>query len=140
MVRLSTTFHLVHNALQQLQYGLLRISEPAREHVDNHFTPIAESKVERYCPLRNRLALLMEEGARNLETMRVADNASVVDQLKELREDFSALRKELIIETQTSDENLTALSLLLHIVQETEQLVVETRLLLRSCCKFHELA
>ena len=140
VVRLSTTFHLVHNALQQLQYGLLRISEPAREHVDNHFTPIAESKVERYCPLRNRLALLMEEGARNLETMRVADNASVVDQLKELREDFSALRKELIIETQTSDENLTALSLLLHIVQETEQLVVETRLLLRSCCKFHELA
>ena len=140
VVRLITTFHLVHNSLQQMLYGLLRISEPAREHVDNHFTPIPEAKVERYVPLRNRLALLMEEGSRNLEAMRVTDNAAVIDQLKELHEEFSAFRKEIIIEIQTSDENLTAMTLLLHIVQETEQLLVETRLLLRSCCKFHELA
>lgn len=139
-VRLSTTFHLVHNSLRQMLYGLLRISEPAREHVDNHFTPISKEHAARYIPLRNRLQTLMEEAAANLEAMRVADNAAIVDQLRELQEDIAALRRDITIEIQTSDENITPAALLLHLIQETEQLVIETRLLLRSCCKFHELA
>ena len=50
-IRLSTSFNLAHNALRQLHYGLVRISEPALEHVDNHFTPLQEGGFQSAHPL-----------------------------------------------------------------------------------------
>ena len=59
-IRLSTAFHLVHNSLRQILYGLLRINEPVREHVDNNFTPISTDDSLRISALREQLTAIMK--------------------------------------------------------------------------------
>lgn len=138
-IRLSTTFHLVHNSLLQLLYSLLRINEPAREHVDNHFTPIDSENAERYAHIRNQLTDIMVHAAENLKNGRYDENEKLRADAEKLRADLSEFRNQILVTLQTSATNLTSMTLLLHLVQETEQIVIEVRLLLKSAQKFHEL-
>ena len=138
-VRLSTSFHLVHNSLRQILYGLLRINEPAREHVDNHFTPIAAEDALRLCAIRDRVVEVMNQAAVNLKHFNTVENERLRADLVKIREDFKAFRHEVLVELQTRDVNMTTDSLLLHVIQETEQITVELRFLLKSNRRFHEL-
>lgn len=124
-VRLSTNFHLIHNTLRQQLYGLIRIVEPAREHVDNNFTPIANIEAERYCKVRNRVTSLMRKVADNLRNSRATDNEALLPQCQALRDDIFHVYQDVTAEMQREDTNLTSATLMLHIVQETEQIVVE---------------
>ena len=138
-VRLSTSFHLVHNSLRQILYGLLRINEPAREHVDNHFTPIAAEDALRFCAIRDRVVEVMNQAAVNLKNFNTVENERLRADLVKIREDFKVFRHEVLVELQTHDVNMTTDSLLLHVIQETEQITVELRFLLKSNRRFHEL-
>ena len=138
-VKLSTSFHLVHNSLRQILYGLLRINEPAREHVDNHFTPIGVEPALRLCALRDRLAEAMRRSAENMKYFNLAENERLRAECKEIREDFRTFRHEVLVELQTRETNMTTDSLLLHVIQEAEQITVEMRVLLKSNRRFHEL-
>jgi hypothetical protein len=139
-VRLSTRFHLIHNSMRQVLYGLIRINEPACEHVDNHFTPIAQEHGKRFIELRNRLVATMETAATNLRELRVGDNEPLRVELLNIREDFKKFRNEVLVELQGSGVNMTAATLLLHAIQETEQIILEVRHLLKRCRKFQELS
>lgn len=139
-VRLSTTFHLIHNSMRQVLYGLIRINEPACEHVDNHFTPIAKEHGKRFLELRDRLVATMETAATNLRELRVGDNEPLRVELLNIREDFKKFRNEVLVELQGSGVNMTAATLLLHAIQETEQIILEVRHLLKRCRKFQELS
>ena len=50
------------------------------------------------------------------------------------------LRKEVLVQAQTSETNLTPATLFLHVVQETEQLCIEVRHILKSTYRFTELS
>ena len=139
-VRLSTTFHLIHNSMRQVLYGLIRINEPAREHVDNHFTPINAAHGDRYIKLRHRLIETMTTAAGNLKELRVSDNEPLRAELLSIREAFKAFRNDVLVEMQGADVNITATTLLLHAIQETEQIVLEVRHLLKRCRKFQEMS
>lgn len=139
-VRLSTTFHLIHNSMRQVLYGLIRINEPACEHVDNHFTPIAQEHGKHFLELRDRLVATMETAATNLRELRVSDNEPLRVELLNIREDFKKFRNEVLVELQGSGVNMTAATLLLHAIQETEQIILEVRHLLKRCRKFQELS
>ena len=139
-VKLSTTFHLVHNSIRQVLHGLKRINEPAFEHVDNHFTPIADEHGKRYIALRDRLVKVVESAAENLKEMRQTENEALRSELTDIREEFKAFRKDILLELQQPGVNMTSVTLLLHVVQETEQIILEVRQLLKRCRKFHELS
>lgn len=139
-VRLSTSFHMVHNSLRQILYGLLRINEPAREHVDNHFTPIGAESVQRFMALRNRLDAIIQDAADNLRHFDADKNRKLRDDLTEVRDSFREFRHDVMVGLQASDANVTTETLLLHVLQETEQIVVELRVLLKNSRRFHELA
>ena len=138
-VRLTTHFHLLHNALRQLHYGLLRMAEPAAEHVDNHFTPIDELRAERLASMRSRLCALIEQAAANLHAGRTSDNATVAENCREMQHELARMEHDVTRDIQATDLNLTAVTLLLHLVQEMQQLCVQLRLLLRASCHYHEL-
>ncbi len=140
-VRLSTTFHSVHNSLRQILYGLLRICEPAREHVENHFTPVDREQAGRYRDILQRLLGLMERAADNLRNCRYADYEEIRRECVTLREEFSALRSKLLRDLQSNaDANLSAMTLLLHVVQETELICAEVRRVFKSVRRFSEWA
>ena len=138
-IRLSTTFHLIHNSLRQILYGLMRINEPVGEHVDNHFTPISSEEALQLCALRDKLIAITQDAIDNLQHFDIAKNEEIRLRCVRLREEYSAFRHSVLVELQTKDINLNTITLLLHVLQETEQIVVEIRLLLKNCRRFHEL-
>ncbi len=139
-VRVSTTFHLVHNALRQMLYGIMRINDPALEHVDNHFTPISQAKAQEYAALSHRLSDIMERAAENLRNQRIEENEQLRDECNALRHELKDMRNNVLVELQTKSANMTSKTLLLHLIQETEQLCSEVSMLLKSVRKIRELS
>ena len=139
-VQLSTSFHRTHNALRQMLYGIMRMAEPAREHVDNNFTPILPLYAERYAALRSQVAALYHETADHLRHDRTDAFQPLARQSKELQEKCRALAEAVVHDLQTKNPNLDATTLLLHLTQETEQLSAELRELLRALRAYHEMA
>lgn len=138
-VKLSTSFHLVHNGLRQMLYGLIRIVEPAYEHVDNNFMPIPSAQAERFCSLRNRFVELALEMASNFRNLRTEDNEKLLAASSELRKDFDRFCEDVGVSMQNADVNLNSATLLLHMVRETQQLVVELEGLVSTDNEFHKM-
>ena len=138
-VKLSTSFHLVHNGLRQMLYGLIRIVEPAYEHVDNNFMPIPSAQTERFCSLRNRFVELVLEMASNFRNLRTEDNEKLLTASSELRKDFDRFCEDVGVSMQNADVNLNSATLLLHMVRETQQLVVELEGLVSTDNEFHKM-
>lgn len=138
-VKLSTSFHLVHNGLRQMLYGLIRIVEPACEHVDNNFMPIPSAQAERFCSLRNRFVELALEMASNFRNLRTEDNERLLAASSELRKDFDRFCEDVGVSMQNADVNLNSATLLLHMVRETQQLVVELEGLVSTDNEFHKM-
>ena len=138
-VKLSTSFHLVHNGLRQMLYGLIRIVEPAYEHVDNNFMPIPSAQTERFCSLRNRFVELALEMASNFRNLRTEDNERLLAASSELRKDFDRFCEDVGVSMQNADVNLNSATLLLHMVRETQQLVVELEGLVSTDNEFHKM-
>ncbi len=138
-VKLSTSFHLVHNGLRQMLYGLIRIVEPACEHVDNNFMPIPSAQAERFCSLRNRFVELALEMASNFRNLRTEDNERLLAASSDLRKDFDRFCEDVGVSMQNADVNLNSATLLLHMVRETQQLVVELEGLISTDNEFHKM-
>lgn len=138
-VKLSTSFHLVHNGLRQMLYGLIRIVEPACEHVDNNFMPIPSAQAERFCSLRNRFVELALEMASNFRNLRTEDNEKLLAASSDLRKDFDRFCEDVGVSMQNADVNLNSATLLLHMVRETQQLVVELEGLISTDNEFHKM-
>ena len=137
-IRLSTNFHLIHNSLRQLLYGITRIAEPAREHVDNNFTPIDTRTAERYSKVRNQLTILMNDVAENLRNANALNNEALLKRCQEIEDSIKQFNQDMSVAIQGDSINLTVMTLMLHMGQETQQLVVEVSDLLHTCKAFRE--
>lgn len=137
-IRLSTNFHLIHNSLRQLLYGITRIAEPAREHVDNNFTPIDTRTAERYSKVRNQLTVLMNDVAENLRNANALNNEALLKRCQEIEDSITQFNQDMSVAIQGDSINLTVMTLMLHMGQETQQLVVEVSDLLHTCKAFRE--
>lgn len=140
-LRLSTPFHLIHNALRQILGGILRINESALEHVDNNFTPIDTRYAVRYCELREALTqriVLIVDDLRNLRFDGMREHS---DACTELRSRYRLYRHDVLNDVQNSQNNinLNSTNLLLHVTQETEQLVREVRAVVDNLRHYREL-
>ena len=138
-VSMSTGFHLLHNSLTQLYYSLRRIAEPSLEHVDNHFTPIKAHWFATYEQPFERLAGLMSDISSSLRRRCEETAPAVFDaerglkrSLTDTEKQLAALRHEVTTAMENDTAHFTTLSLLLHLVQETEQTVIELRHLVRN--------
>lgn len=138
-VRLSTSFHLTHNALRQMLYGLIRIAESIREHVDNNFLPVKPEFADQYRQLRGHLVSLVTTAADALRNGRYDEIAQFSENCRAVESSFSQLRDSASVETQDTAANLAATTLLMHVAQETEQLAVELRYFLKCILSYKAL-
>ena len=137
-IKLSTTFHLAHNSMRQILYGLIRINEPAKEHVDNHFTPIDRLEAEQFSKISKQLTNIIMQAAENLREQRIEDNETLREECEMIRGKFNELRDIVLVKIQRPDINITSETLLLHIIQESEQLCIEIRHLLKLTKRFKD--
>ena len=132
----NTWFHLATNSCQQILYSLMRISEPIQEHVDNHFLPLPQERVDEFLPLRNELMHLF-----NCTQFLIArGDYAAVDTLREecdvLKSNLSRLRKQQMDRMQDVSENLSVSYVYLSLLQESQEIVSSLRHLLRAARNF----
>ena len=120
-------------------YGIIRVAEPAHEHVDNNFTPIDVATAERYCKVRNKVVALMNNVAESLRNDRAADNVQLLNQCEALEEEMNQFNQDIGVAIQGQNINLSAMTLVLHMGQETLQLIIEIHDLLVACKAYREL-
>lgn len=137
-IRLSTNFHLIHNSLRQMLYGIIRMAEPAREHVDNNFSPIELEVSERFCRVRNEMIALMNNISENMRNQRATDNDALIEQSKQIELHIADFNQQMGIAIQGEDNNLNAYTLVLHMGQELQQLAFELSSLLTTDKNFRQ--
>lgn len=137
-IRLSTNFHLIHNSLRQMLYGIIRMAEPAREHVDNNFSPIEPEVSERFCRVRNEMITLMNNISENMRNQRATDNDALIEQSKQIELHIADFNQQMGIAIQGEDNNLNAYTLVLHMGQELQQLAFELSSLLTTDKNFRQ--
>lgn len=135
-MRKSTWFFASFNELEQLYYAIRRICEPAYEHIDNHFTPIPERYVAEFVPERDRLIGYMDEIMMRCEDGEYAALKEVEDKLKTMQKDFSNMRKSLMEDIQANNVNMNTGYLYLNVLQESEQMSIVLKQMVRSSRKF----
>lgn len=137
VIRLSTPFHLIHNSLGQLRYGLLRIADPVLEHVDNHFSPVPPDLLAEYIPLRDRLVELCAVMAEQLKSLLPSRREQILAECDEIVKRIQDFRQHLVTaELQSSDGDYTSTALLLHIAEETQQYALQLQELYTNCQDF----
>ena len=91
-------------------------------------------------PIRDKFRNLAERAVEALRMQRVSEIEPLRSECDALRNEVIALRRAFIKAMHAEDVNLTSATLYLHTVQETEQIIVELRRLLKSVRHFHEYA
>ena len=135
-MRKGAWFFASFNELEQLYYAIRRICEPAYEHIDNHFTPIPEKYVSEFIPERDRLIGYMDEIIMRGEDGEYEKLKEMESRLKEVQRDFSDMRKSLMDNIRDNSVNMNTGYLYLNVLQESEQMSIILKQMIRSSRKF----
>ena len=101
----NTWFHLGVNSNKQYIYCLIRILEPAKEHVDNHFNPLPEPYRIEFKAFQERINELMKQTATMLERKDFEGYKDVLREADLYKDELSALRKNLIERLHHSEDS-----------------------------------
>ncbi len=136
----NTWFHLGINASEQYIYGMRRMLEPVKEHVDNSFNPLPQAYIDEFRPIRETINDLMQQTENAISTSRFANYRDVLAKADVCKDELSVVRKRLIDSIQQSKDNqMLQVSLVyLNILQESQQLLSNMRHQLRAAKKFME--
>lgn len=135
-MRKGAWFFASFNELEQLYYAIRRICEPAYEHIDNHFTPIPDKYVSEFIPERDRLIGYMDEIIMRGEDGEYEMLKEMEAKLKAVQKDFSDMRKSLMEDIRNNAVNMNTGYLYLNVLQESEQLAIILKQMIRSSRKF----
>ncbi len=135
-MRKGAWFFASFNELEQLYYAIRRICEPAYEHIDNHFTPIPEKYVSDFIPERDRLIGYMDEIIMRGEDGEYEKLKEMESKLKFIQKDFSNMRKSLMEDIRSNAVNMNTGYLYLNVLQESEQMSITLKQMIRSSRKF----
>lgn len=135
-IECNTWYFLANNSVSQMLYCLKRLNEPCIEHVGNNFTPVSAENTKEFMPLRDEVVKLYERASEML-------NSELTDEIEQLRLDaaslqkkLSAYRKDIMDRLHHSATHIEATTVLLNIVQESQELLSDLRHMLRGMGKF----
>ncbi len=135
----STWFYLSNNCCMGILYNLHRITEVAKEHVDNNFRPLPKEYVSEYDIVRTRVSTLLDDV---LAMMR----SGVIDTIPTLRRRCEDI-KDLISDTyhrahdqlrEGDASTMAVLYVYVNMLQETQEMVSAVRKYLRAFAKLRD--
>ena len=132
----NTWYFLGINSCQQMLYGLKRINDPIREHVGNSFNPMPDSYRERFFDMRDQVVSIYERTLKMLLSGDFTDAEKLRSQSTAIQRSLSDERKHLLDHIQEGNENLTTQLLVVHIIQESQELIGSLRHMIRGMNKF----
>lgn len=130
----NTWFHLGFNSNQQYIYCLKRMLDPAKEHVDNNFTPLPQSYRDEFEPMRQRINNLMKTTAQMLDTRRFDRYRETMLEADSCKNTLSVYRKRHIdrMQRSTNSAEYKVSLIYLNILQESQELLSIMRHQLRA--------
>lgn len=130
----NTWFHLGFNSNQQYIYCLKRMLDPAKEHVDNNFTPLPQSYRDEFEPMRQRINDLMKTTAQMLDTRRFDRYRETMIEADSCKNTLSVYRKRHIdrMQRSTNSAEYKVSLIYLNILQESQELLSIMRHQLRA--------
>lgn len=136
-VEKNTWYFQQNTAMEQMLYSLKRFGEPCRDHIGNNFVPVSEEYASAFIVYRDKIVDLYER-AKNLLT------ADADEKLGDcLRAEADALQKELSAYSKTvldvihnKPVNISAMTVYLSIIQESQTLLSSLRHYIRCKEKF----
>ena len=130
----NTWFHLGFNSNQQYIYCLKRMLDPAKEHVDNNFTPLPQSYRDEFEPMRQRINDLMKTTAQILDTRRFDRYRETMLEADSCKNTLSVYRKRHIdrMQRSTNSAEYKVSLIYLNILQESQELLSIMRHQLRA--------
>ena len=130
----NTWFHLGFNSNQQYIYCLKRMLDPAKEHVDNNFTPLPQSYRDEFEPMRQRINDLMKTTAHMLDTRRFDRYRETMLEADSCKNTLSVYRKRHIdrMQRSTNSAEYKVSLIYLNILQESQELLSIMRHQLRA--------
>lgn len=133
----GTWFHSLHNGMEQIYYSVRRMYEPIVEHLENNFPALPDNKITEFETARNEVINFIEQVFISLRDRQCIDDKTLIARGAELQKKFSTMRKQLALDMQEDNINLTVAYLYLIILQESEQFVVQLQQLTRASEKFY---
>ena len=130
----NTWFHLGFNSNQQYIYCLKRMLDPAKEHVDNNFTPLPQSYRDEFEPMRQRINDLMKTTAQMLDPRRFDRYRETMLEADSCKNTLSVYRKRHIdrMQRSTNSAEYNVSLIYLNILQESQELLSIMRHQLRA--------
>ncbi len=135
-VERNTWYYLMTNALSQMHHSLGRIVEPCKEHVGNNFSPVPAEYAGTCLTYRNEICGLLEQGTQMFESGDMHLAASLRADAEKMQQSLSLWRKSIIDDMQSADARLEPMSVLLNLVQESQELLSGFRHALRGAVNF----
>lgn len=135
-MRKSAWFFTSFNNMEQIYYSIRRICEPAYEHIDNNFTPLPERYAESLILSRNTLLDLLQRTIELCHEGEFYELKSIEERTSKSQKEFSSLRKLLVEDIRNEQVNMTVGYLYLNILQESEQIAILLKQMIRSSRKF----
>ncbi len=136
-VERNTWYYLTTNALSQMLHSLERIEEACKEHVGNNFSPVPSTYVQPFMIHFTELLKLIE---RCRDMFVTSDEMEEVGHLRadadKLKNAIAVYRKELIDQLQLQSVGIEPMSVLLSMVQESQELLSGLRHVARGAHLF----
>ena len=132
----NTWFHLSVNSCEEMLYSLRRVNDACQEHIDNNFVPLDAERRKEFAPLRDKLNSVFNQVKTIIEYGDYASLPAAHRACIEADKAFSICRHAEMSRIQTGMGNITTEYVYLNMIQESQQLVISLRHLLRAADHF----
>ncbi len=138
-VERNTWYFLTSNSLSQMLHSLERIAEPCKEHVGNNFSPVPRRYARPFLTYCEELLKLIK---RCQDMLATSDNndahslAALRSDADKLSQSLSLYRKEIIDKLQLQSIGIEPMTVLLNMVQESQELLSGLRHMARGANHF----
>ncbi len=135
-VERNTWYFLTTNALSQLLHSLERITDPCREHVGNNFSPVPPDYAATFRTYSIEIRKLLERGTQMFDSGDMQASHLLRTDAEKLQQALSLLRKTVIDDMQGGDSAIEPMSVLLNLIQESQELLSGLRHTARGATLF----
>ena len=138
VIKKNTWFHLNYNCVEQILYSLRRICDPVKEYVDNSFTPLNDKYLEELNEVKNKVLWAIDATNITIYSADYKDVDAAIERIKNREDSIMAISMKQMNRIQDKQENIDLSLLYLNIIQESFEIVVELRHILRDSAMFNE--
>jgi len=135
----NTWYFLTNSSIEQMLYCLKRTNDPCREHVGNNFLPVASKYANDFDEIQDKIQDLFKRAELVLTPSTINEEkiAEIREDAKNLQNEISEHRKQVIDSIQKKSVNIESTIVYLNMVQEAQQLLSCLRHAIRGITKFY---